>query len=153
MAISNSVTLLIIFQTLSKTHISGNSHLLQLLSYVVWKKFIVEDNWVSNFNWRLSIYYRIPVVEKCLKISVFQKDFLKIFPLSRSGGQEVRINLSHCRFSKFIEVIKAYWILSVAVVGDYTSLTTESRAIKSRNSAIATQNSHRKLQKKPNTFS
>ena len=30
-----SVTLLIIFQTLSKTQISGNSHLLQLLSYVV----------------------------------------------------------------------------------------------------------------------
>ena len=34
MAISNSVTLLIIFQILRKTQISGYSHSLQLFSYV-----------------------------------------------------------------------------------------------------------------------
>ena len=43
MAIGNSVTLLTIIQTLSKTQISGNSHLLQLLSYVVWKNSLWKE--------------------------------------------------------------------------------------------------------------
>jgi hypothetical protein len=36
------------------------------------KKIIVnvEEDWVLKLNWRLSIYYRIPVVEMCLKISL-----------------------------------------------------------------------------------
>jgi hypothetical protein len=34
------------------------------------KKIIVEEDWVSKLNWRLSIYYRLPVVEKCLEISL-----------------------------------------------------------------------------------
>ena len=33
------------------------------------KKIIVEEDWVSKLNWRLSIYYRTSVVERCLKIS------------------------------------------------------------------------------------
>ena len=49
MAISNSVSLLITFQTLSKTQIAENSHSLQLLSYVVlknslWKKIEFQNS-------------------------------------------------------------------------------------------------------------
>ena len=49
MANSNSVNLIIIFQTLSKTQISGNWHLLQLLSHEVqknslWKKIEFQNS-------------------------------------------------------------------------------------------------------------
>ena len=54
MAISNSVTLLIIFQPLSKTKISGNSHLLQLLSYVVRKIYCGRR---LSFKIQLKIEY------------------------------------------------------------------------------------------------
>ena len=58
MAISNFVTLLIIFQTLSKTQISGNSHLLQLLSYVLM--------WCEKIHCRSRLSFKIQLKNEYL---------------------------------------------------------------------------------------